>query len=70
LPDIIDYGKLAETFGLKGFRADNLQDLKKAIDAALKTEKTAIIRCDILLDENVWPIVPPGDSIENQRYTE
>ena len=70
LPDIIDYDKLADTFGLSGYRAGNLEELKQAISSARSTGKAAIIRCDIFIDENVWPIVPPGDSIENQRSTE
>ena len=70
LPDIIDYGRLAQTFGLNGWRVNSLEDLKQAIDDARKTGKAAVIGCDVFIDENVWPIVPPGDTIENQRSTE
>ena len=70
LPDIVDYEKLAESFGLNGWRVDNTDDLKKAIAAARKTGKAAVIGCDIYIDENVWPIVPPGDTIDKLRDSE
>ena len=66
LSDVVDYKKLCEAFGLNGWEVDNENDLKKAIDEAVATKKGAVIACDIYIDENVWPIVPPGDSISNQ----
>ena len=70
LPDVLDYEKLASAFGLTGYRVNNADDLRKAITAARKTGKAAVICCDVFIDENVWPIVPPGDTIENQRMEE
>jgi len=70
LPDAVDYRKLPEAFGLSGYQVDNLDDLKKAIAAAQGTGKAAVICCDIYIEENVWPIVPPGDTIDNQLTEE
>ena len=70
LPDTIDYEKLADAFGLSGWRVNTLPDLKQAIAAARKTGKAAVIACDIFIDQNVWPIVPPGDTIDKQVNTE
>ncbi|MDR1815328.1 MAG: biosynthetic-type acetolactate synthase large subunit [Clostridiales Family XIII bacterium] len=70
LPDVVDYETLPKAFGLSGWRVDNVSDLKGAIKAARATGKAAVIACDVDIDENVWPIVPPGDSIENQRMEE
>ena len=70
LPDNIDFDKIAQAFGLSGYRVDSLEGLDSAIAAARETGKAAVICCDVFIDENVWPIVPPGDSIENQVMEE
>ena len=70
LPDSIDYGKLASAFGLSSWRTGSIGGLRQAISEARETGKAAVICCDIFIDENVWPIVPPGDTIENQRTEE
>ena len=70
LDDVVDFVKLPQAFGLSGYRVDTLPDLEKAIAAAQATGKAAVICCDIFIEENVWPIVPPGDTIENQLTEE
>ena len=70
LADVIDYPCLAATFGLTGYRVSDAQALGTAIKETNKTGKTSVIGCDVYIDENVWPIVPPGDTIENQRMEE
>ncbi|MDR3072739.1 MAG: biosynthetic-type acetolactate synthase large subunit [Clostridiales Family XIII bacterium] len=65
LPDVIDYEKLAGSFGLIGREVGNIDALKEAVAEIQKSGKGGVIACDINLDENVWPIVPPGDSIVN-----
>ena len=70
LPDVLDYEKLAESFGLTGYRVDSADGLREAIAAARGTGRAAVICCDVFIDENVWPIVPPGDTIDNQRMEE
>ncbi|MDR3364653.1 MAG: biosynthetic-type acetolactate synthase large subunit [Clostridiales Family XIII bacterium] len=70
LSDVIDYGLLARGFGLSGCRVENTDGLECAIKAARATGEAAVICCDVFIDENVWPIVPPGDTIENQRTEE
>ena len=70
LTDIIDYSMLAESFGLKGCEVTSIDELKDAIDKAKSFDKATVIACDIFIDENVWPIVPPGDNIDNQRISE
>ena len=73
LPDIVDYTSLCEAFGLKGWEVSGVEGLKKAIGQAkaeLKQGRGAVIACDISIDDNVWPIVPPGDAIFNQMTEE
>jgi len=66
LTDAVDFEKLPQAFGLTGYRVDSLEKLEGAISAAQATGKAAVICCEIFIEENVWPIVPPGDTIENQ----
>jgi acetolactate synthase-1/2/3 large subunit len=66
LPDVLDYGRLAEAFGLKGWHVSDAGGLRAAIGEAREYGAGAVIACDLSIDENVWPIVPPGDAINNQ----
>jgi acetolactate synthase-1/2/3 large subunit len=70
LPDVVDYKSLAASFGLTGYEVQTPDELKFAIGEAKKTGKAAVIACDVEIEENVWPIVPPGDAIYNQRMEE
>jgi acetolactate synthase-1/2/3 large subunit len=70
LKDVINYEGLAESFGLKGFLVNSLEELDVALNHAKQSDTTTIIACDIYTDENVWPIVPPGDAINNQVVSE
>lgn len=70
LPDVLEYDKLASAFGLYGRLVRNRMEFRKALEEALQTGKGAVIACDISIDENVTPIVPPGEAINNQLLTE
>tara|TARA_B100000035_G_C20665016_1_gene407085 strand:- start:197 stop:592 length:396 start_codon:yes stop_codon:yes gene_type:complete len=62
LPDFV---KLAESFGAKGLRVENPNDLDGVIEEMIKT-KGAVI-CDVIVDpaENCFPMIPSG-STHNQ----
>ncbi len=70
LPDIVDYVKLAEAMGLSGYFAKNLDDLESALIHAKQNSSGSVIICDIHIDENVFPIVPPGEALNNQVSAE
>ncbi|MDR2163913.1 MAG: biosynthetic-type acetolactate synthase large subunit [Clostridiales Family XIII bacterium] len=70
LPDVLDYAKLADAVGLKGYETDSIGGLKKAIDEAKASGGAAVIAVELGIDDSVWPIVPPGDAIYNQRMEE
>ncbi|MDR0817139.1 MAG: biosynthetic-type acetolactate synthase large subunit [Clostridiales Family XIII bacterium] len=70
LPDVVDYKRLCDAVGLNGYEVDSIDALRDAIEDARAKGKGAVIACDILTDENVWPIVPPGDAIFNLRTEE
>jgi acetolactate synthase-1/2/3 large subunit len=66
LPDVLDYEGLAASFGLFGRHVRDADGLRRAISEALAFGRGAVIACELSVDENVWPIVPPGDAINNQ----
>jgi acetolactate synthase I/II/III large subunit len=59
-----DFVKLAEAYGIRGLRAKNEDEYKKAVDAALLSGKPAVIDALIDIDEMVLPMIPPGKPVE------
>lgn len=70
LPDVIEYDKLASAFGLSGCLVKDRDELKNALEDAKNSKTGTVIACEIFIDENVAPIVPPGEAINNQLLTE
>jgi acetolactate synthase-1/2/3 large subunit len=63
-----DFVKLAESYGAKGIRVSRKADVKKAIKDALKEKGPVIVDCLIEREENVFPMVPAGESISNMLH--
>ena len=59
-----DWKTLASAYNIKGYHAKNEEEFKKAFDEALKSGKPAVIDAEIFLDEMVYPMIPPGKSVE------
>lgn len=70
LPDVIEYDKLASAFGLTGCLVTDRDSFKKALEMAKNSTTGTVIACEIFIDEDVAPIVPPGEAINNQLLTE
>lgn len=70
LQDVIQYDKLASAFGLNGCLVTDEAGLRKALEDAKASDKGNVIACEIFIDENVAPIVPPGEAINNQLLTD
>lgn len=66
LPDVIDYVKLAEAFGLSGARVSTLDGLRKALTEAVDSGRGNVITCDIDSNSDVFPMVPPGNAMNEQ----
>ncbi|MCL2695857.1 MAG: thiamine pyrophosphate-dependent enzyme, partial [Clostridiales bacterium] len=60
-----DFVRLAEAFGARGWRTDNLADFAQILPEALAAEGPVVIDCHIDKDEMVFPMTPPGGSIED-----
>jgi acetolactate synthase-1/2/3 large subunit len=59
-----DFVKLAEGFGLVGMRADDLATFRAAFSKALRIDGPVWIECAIGRDEEVWPMIPAGASVD------
>ncbi len=63
LDDSVDFVKLAEAMGAKGFRAATQEEFASAFAEALSSDMPVLIDCVIASDDKVWPMVAPGDAI-------
>lgn len=61
----MDFVKLAEAFGIKGYRISDVSQMKDVIDQAFKEKGPVLVDCYIDKDEFVLPMLPPGGSFED-----
>ena len=61
-----DWVKLAEAYGIQGFRARNAKEFASVFDKAFASGKAAVIDARVDIDEMVLPMVPGGKPIYNQ----
>jgi len=63
-----DFVKLAEAYGAVGMRIENESDVDDAIRAAQSTsDKPTIIDFRVAKEDNVFPMIPSGGTIEQMR---
>ena len=55
-----DFTILAESFGIKGIKCSNPEDLKTKIKEMLDHKGPVLFNCEIKKDENVFPMIPSG----------
>ena len=60
-----DFVKLAQAYGLKGFRVTNQAEMEAAMAEALKGDRGCVIDCMLDMDEMVRPMVAGGAHITN-----
>ena len=60
-----DYVKVAEAYGAQGIRVGSMQELDKAIKAAIKSDVATVIDIPIDPDEDVYPFVAPGTGLKD-----
>jgi acetolactate synthase-1/2/3 large subunit len=58
-----DYVKLADAYGIPGWRVSAPGDLKAAIDAARAHPGPALVEFRVFREENVFPMVPSGAAL-------
>jgi acetolactate synthase-1/2/3 large subunit len=59
---IVDYAKAAESFGIRGVTVDSIDDSMELIREALRDDKPVLFDIRTASDENVLPMVPPGEA--------
>jgi acetolactate synthase-1/2/3 large subunit len=59
----IDYVKLADAYGAKGFSTSNPDEVEQVIKAAFETEGPVIMEFMIAREEKVLPMVPAGAAL-------
>ncbi|MBP3234195.1 MAG: biosynthetic-type acetolactate synthase large subunit [Eubacterium sp.] len=64
LNDKVDFAKLADALGAKGYTVKTVEEFERAFKEAVKGEGAYLIDCQIAEDDKVWPMVAPGASIE------
>lgn len=60
-----DFVKLAESFGIPGFRLDKAEDIDEVFEKAMGFGGPAVIDCIISPDANVLPMIPPGKTVKD-----
>lgn len=63
----LDFGpnwcKLADAYGIKGYKASNAKEFEKVFKEAFEAKKPAVIDAEVDIDEMVLPMVPGGKPI-------
>jgi acetolactate synthase-1/2/3 large subunit len=66
-----DFVKLAEAYGGVGMRITRPDEVRPAIDEAVKIRNRPIVLdCVIPTEENVYPMIPSGQSIDEMKIRE
>ena len=60
-----DFVKLAEAYGAKGYRVNKKSQLESILIEAYELNKPVVVDCFIEEEENVFPMVAPGNPINN-----
>ncbi len=65
LQDQVDFVKMAEAMGAVGMRVTKKEEVRPALEKAIDLKCPVVIDCVIDHDLKVYPMVSPGDNIEN-----
>jgi acetolactate synthase-1/2/3 large subunit len=60
-----DYVRLAQSFGAQGMRARSGAELDECLKKAFEAEGPVLIDCPIDSCEKVFPMIPPGGTIDD-----
>ena len=59
-----DFVKLADAYGLKGYRIRTLDEAESIFREALLSDEPVVIDCLVRKTENVYPMVAPGKGLD------
>ena len=60
-----NFVKLAEAYGIKSKQITEVEEIKPALEEAIKTPEPYLLDFVIAEEENVFPMVPPGGTLDN-----
>ena len=60
-----DFDKLARVYGANGVRAETIEDVIKAVKEGMELDVPTVIDVPIHPEDDVLPMVPPGEHITN-----
>jgi len=63
LSSVPDFVKLAEAYGAVGMRITKKEEVRPAIEKAIKTDNVVVMDFVVEEEENVFPMVPAGEAI-------
>ncbi|MCT6922911.1 MULTISPECIES: biosynthetic-type acetolactate synthase large subunit [Bacillales] len=58
-----DFVKLADAYGIQGYRIDTLEEAERIFTEAINSDAPALIDCRVKQIENVYPMVAPGTGL-------
>jgi len=58
-----NYQKLADAYGLDGFLVKSEKDLKNVHEKVFLSKKPQVIEYEVLKEDNVYPMVPGGNTL-------
>ena len=69
LPDL-SFARVAEAYGFLGLTCDDEAGVREAAARALAHDGPALVEARVLPEENVWPMVAPGECLGDVRCVE
>jgi len=57
-----DFVKLAESYHVKGFHIDKVEDCERVMTEAMRYPGACVIHAEVIKEDNVFPMVPAGKS--------
>ncbi|MFN8673601.1 MAG: biosynthetic-type acetolactate synthase large subunit [Candidatus Sericytochromatia bacterium] len=64
-----DFVAIAKGFGLEAEKVENRSDLEGALNRSFSSEKPYLLNIMVEKEDNVFPMVPSGDSVSNIRLS-
>ena len=61
--DSVDFVKLAEAYGIDGYRVTTHEELLAVLKIIKDNKRPVVVDCILDHDENVYPIIPPGKGL-------
>ncbi len=65
IPAQPDFVKLAEAYGINGFRAETPKDATKTLEEVFRTKEPCVVDLVVDPEEHVYPMVPAGGSAKD-----